>query len=233
VDARLLNRQKQEVFDVLRKGRLDPLQFGWTTQHKQSPPRLVSIIRSGSHPEFSFVFDFHGANYFPYCSPWTHTRHANFGSTPWPSILSHVHTWGQLVQAELNTPDPWTALPGLATTTDIAVASNVRNTEFSHRETERLNEGLEQIRSLLLHATRQSTEKAALINEQLNSLLDASKRMGRKDWVNQAIGALITLSITIALPPEITKQALEILRQTLTGLVHLMPQIVATGQQLM
>jgi hypothetical protein len=56
--------------------------------------------------------------------------------------------------------------------------------------------------------------------------------MGRKDWVNQAIGALMTLSITLALPPETTKQALEILRQTLTGLVHLTPHIIAAAQQL-
>ena len=232
MDATLLNTQKQEVFDVLRKGGLDPLQFDWTILHKQSPPRTVSAIRSASRHEFTFVFDFHGGHYFPSCSPWKDKRHINLGQPNWPSILGFVQNWGQVVQAELNTPDPWKALPGIATTTDIAIASNVQNTEFSHRETERLSQGLEQIRRLLLDATAQSTEKAALINEQLNSLLDASKRMGRKDWVNQAIGGLITLSIAIALPPEITKQALEILRQTLTGLVHLVPQLVATGHQL-
>ena len=67
----------------------------------------------------------------------------------------------------------------------------------------------------------------------LDSLLDASKRMGRKDWLNLTIGALISLSITIGLSPGTFKQALEILRQTLTGIVQLLPPIVATGQHLM
>jgi hypothetical protein len=85
---------------------------------------------------------------------------------------------------------------------------------------------------LLIDAAGRSKQSVAVINSQLNSLLDASKRMERKDWVNQAIGALMTLSITLALPPETTKQALEILRQTLTGLVHLTPHIIAAAQQL-
>ena len=57
--------------------------------------------------------------------------------------------------------------------------------------------------------------------------------MGRKDWLNLTIGALISLSITIGLSPGTFKQALEILRQTLTGIVQLLPPIVATGQHLM
>jgi hypothetical protein len=112
------------------------------------------------------------------------------------------------------------------------VAPDVANTEFSHRETDRLANGLEQIKQLLIDAAGRSEQNVAVINSQLNSLLDASKRMGRKDWVNQAIGALMTLSITLALSPETTKQALEILRRTLSGLVHLTPHIIAAAQQL-
>ena len=140
--------------------------------------------------------------------------------------------WGQLVQGELNTPDPWEALPGLAATTDIAIARDVPNNEFSYRETERLAKGLDEIRRLLLDAVGNSREQAALIDGQMQSLLEASKRMGRKDWANLAIGALVTLGLQLALPPEIVKQAFEILKQTLTGLVQLIPQVIATGQSL-
>jgi hypothetical protein len=92
---------------------------------------------------------------------------------------------------------------------------------------------LEEIRRLLLNAVGNSDERASLIEEQMKSLLEASESMGRKDWANLAIGALVTLGLQLALPPEIVKQAFEILKQTLTGLVHFVPQIVSTGQHLM
>jgi hypothetical protein len=237
VDATLLNTQKRDVFEMLVDSGLQPHQFESNSGLRGGnvggpPPTQISILQPKSRPEFYFTFDFARGCYHPRCSPWEGARVASLGEASWPSCLGYVQVWARLVQAELNTPDPWQVLPGLATTSDIAVASDVANTEFSHRETDRLANGLEQIRRLLIDAAGRSEQSVAVINSQLNSLLDASKRMGRKDWVNQAIGALMTLSITLALPPETTKQALEILRQTLTGLVHLTPHIIAAAQQL-
>ncbi len=237
MDATLLNTQKRDVFEMLANSGLEPHQFEWTSGLTGggsigAPPTQISILQSKSQPEFNFAFYFARGSYRPSCSPWEGKRVASLGEVSWPSCLGYVQMWAKLVQDELNTPDPWQALAGLATTSDIAVASEVANTEFSHRETDRLANGLEQIRRLLIDAAGRSEQSVAVINSQLNSLLDASKRMGRKDWVNQAIGALMTLSITLALPPETTKQALEILRQTLTGLVHLTPHIIAAAQQL-
>ncbi len=214
---------------------LDPHQFEWSTQqgaHIITTPKTISVLRFKPRLEFTFRFDFSQGNYYPRCSPWEGVRSASFAKMSWDSCLPYVAAWVQALRTEVETPDPWQALPGLATTSDIAVASDVANTEFSHRETDRLADGLEQIRRLLIDAAGRSEQSVAVINSQLNSLRDASKRMGRKDWVNQAIGALMTLSITLALSPETTKQALEILRQTLRGLVHLTPHIIAAVQQL-
>jgi hypothetical protein len=237
VDATLLNTQKRDVFEMLANSGLEPHQFEWTSRKTHGsiggpPPTHISILQSKSRPEFHFTFDFAPDSYYPVCSPWKGARVASLGEMSWPYCLTQVQVWARRVQDELSTPDPWKALPGLATTSDIAVARDVANTEFSHRETDRLANGLEQIRQLLIDAAGRSEQTVAVINTQLNSLLDASKRMGRKDWVNQAIGALMTLSITLALPAETTKQALEILRQTLSGLVHLTPHIIAGAQQL-
>lgn len=238
MDATLLNTQKQDIFQILVDSGHEPHQFEWASRLRGGsvggpPPTQISILQSKPRPEFYFTFDFVRGSYYPSCSPWEGTRVASLGEVSWPSCLGYVQMWAKLVRDELNTPDPWQALPGLATTSDIAVASDVANTEFSHRETDRLSSGLEEIRRLLIDAAGRSEQNVALINSQLHSLLDASKRMGRKDWVNQAIGAIITLSITLGLQPDVTKQAFEILRQTLTGLVHLVPQIIATGHQLM
>jgi hypothetical protein len=233
VDLTLLNTQKREVFDLLQSSAIDPLQFDWDVVGSAYLPKSkVSVLFTKPTGEFSFKFDYDGEDYRPYCSPWAGVREAELKFMPWSGCLVAVATWAELAQSELNTLDPWKALPGLMTTTDIAVAANVANTEFSHRETERLADALEEIRRLLLDAVGNSKEKAEIIEAQLKSLRDASERMGRKDWVNQALGAIMTLSITLLLSPETTKQALEILRQALTGLVHLAPHIIATGRHL-
>src|SRR5262249_4087426 len=139
-------------------------------------------------------------------------REASFQQMAWNNCLPLVGEWSGLAEKEVNTADPWKALPGIASKSDIIVATSVTNTEFSHRETERLAKGLEEIRKLLLKTVKNQKEQSDLVNSEIQKLLAASEKMGRRDWVNQAIGALITLSITIALPPEVTKQVFEILK---------------------
>jgi len=234
VDATLPNIQKQAVFGIVQANGVDPHQFEWMTVPSTIlHAATISRINSKQRKDFFFAFDFFQGEYQPHCSPWQGVRQQSFGPTSWDDCVRNAGEWARLVRAELNTPDPWKALPGIATQTHLAVAPNVANTEFSHLETERLAQGIDQIRRLFNDAVGTSNEKLGLIDQQLNTLLDASKRMGRKDWVNQAIGALITLSITLGLQPEVTKQAFEILTQTHTGLVHLMPPVIATTQQLM
>jgi len=92
--------------------------------------------------------------------------------------------------------------------------------------------GLEQIRQLLLEHTKSSTEQSRLVNEQIESLITASQKMGRKDWFNLAVGALINLALVIALPPEVTHKVFEVLKASLTGIIHLLPPVLATAQQL-
>jgi len=237
VDATLLNTQKQDVFDMLLEGGSEPHQFEWASQLTSGsvggpPPTQISILRSKSRPEFHFAFDFFHGNYHPRCSPWANKRFASLGAASWPSCLLSVQEWAQHVQDELKTADPWQALPGLATTTDIALASNVANTEFSHRETERLASGLNQIKRLLFGHIGKSTKQAALVENDIKALLNASERMGRKDWTNLAIGTIFTLALQLALPQEIVKQSFEILKQALTGLVPLVPHVLAAGQRL-
>ena len=90
-----------------------------------------------------------------------------------------------------------------------------------------------EIRQLLLEQVQDSQPNVHLIDAELKSLIESSKRMGRKDWFNLAIGTLINLAIAIALPPEITRQAFEILRDALGGIVDFLPPIIAGGTQLL
>ena len=237
MDATLLNIQRRNVFEALKSAGNDPLDFEWATRRGQAfsgrQGNQISALRSKIRPEFEFIFDFQEGAYRPTCSPWVGARSQAFGRAPWESCLTYVHTWAQLVWAELNTPDPWQSLPAIAQTADIAVAADAANTEFSVREAEQVTRGLNDIRSVLLEAVGQSNEKIELINREITRLEGSSKKMGRKDWLNQAIGALLMITWSIAAPPEVTKQVFQILKQSVSGIVQLAPHILAGGQHLL
>jgi len=236
IDATLLNTHKRDVFDSLRGVGLDPLQFEWTVRSIGAIPgraaRQVSELYAKSRPEFKFVCDFYNHFYHAHCSPWQGMRQSSLPDLSWENLLPFIERWAQIVNDELNTPDPWKALPGVATSAEVAVATTVANTEFSHREAEQLAKGLNEIKELFLGAVKDTSEHNALIEERMQVLLESTKRMGRKDWATLAIGTIVTLGVQLALPPDVVKQAFEILKQSLSGIVQLISPIIATGQHL-
>ena len=98
---------------------------------------------------------------------------------------------------------------------------------------EQIRSGLAEIRDLFLNTSRHSAENDAIIRTQLEGLEKASQQMGRRDWVNLAIGTVITLALQVAAPPETVKAAFEILKRILVGMVDLLPSVLATGQHLL
>src|SRR5439155_3642540 len=236
-DLTLLNTQKQQIFDLIKKAGLDPFHFEWGVEPIYRAGQLqhrYSIIRSKLKPDFSFTFPpgMAGA-YNPISSPGRGQRKSALGNLPWEGCLIPVQQWALMVEQELKTPAPWAALPKLATTADLVVSPATVNTPFSYRDVEQIRSGLAEIRDLFLNTSRHSAENDAIIRTQLEGLEKASQQMGRRDWVNLAIGTVITLALQVAAPPETVKAAFEILKRILVGMVDLLPSVLATGQHLL
>src|SRR5438132_5594652 len=206
MDARLLNSQKTDVFNVIKQQGLDPLLFFWEDGQATVDKSPVSILRFKTERSYFFKFDFYNGKFTAQCSPWQRRRETRFQIGEWGLVPGYVGQWVNYVNSELNTPDPWKALPGYANIADLRIAPDVANTQFAFAETQQVAKALEDIRRLLLHHVRGSTEQMSLVNEQIDSLVESSKKMGRKDWFNITIGNLITLAIAIALPQDVTKQ---------------------------
>lgn len=206
--------------------------FFWEDAQSPMGRSPVSVARFTSEKAYYFMFDFYNEKFIAQCSPWGNQREARFTIGTWAAVSQYVTRWIGYVKNELNTPDPWKALPGYTGVADLRVAPDVVNTQFTFGETEKVARALDDIRRLLLDQARGSREQIALISAELASLTESSKRMGRKDWFNLAIGTVINLAITISMPPDVTRQIFQILRDALSGIVHFLPPIIATGQQL-
>lgn len=233
MNATLLTTQKNAVFTAIQEHKLDPLRFRWTeVSSEKIPSSKVSLLIPDGRPEFFFKFDFQGQFYYPTFSPWENVRNASFGPWTWALCLNHVGPWASLVDQEIEAVDPWQALPDYIAAAKISATPDRENSQFTFSEVERISAGLLQIQKLLIGHTSNYVEQTERIKAEIASLTDSSKRLGRKDWFNLALGSLVTLGIQVALPPEVIRQAFEILKSTVMGIVHLMPQIIAAAPQL-
>ncbi len=85
------------------------------------------------------------------------------------------------------------------------VERDAENAPFTESELKRLSASLRQIKTELSSRDDLSSEQQDFIARKLVEMEDAGKRLGRKDWINWALGTLTNLSISAALNPAAAK----------------------------
>ena len=194
---------------------------------------MISLLSYAADANYFFEFQLRGDTYAGRFSPGENKREQWLEIGRWPNVPRIVLLWTTWLQRELSTPDPWKALPGYSSVADLRVAPDVANTQFTVSEAQSVTRALEEIRKILLQHVRGSQASEQLVNQEINRLAETSKQMGRKDWFNIAIGALVQVAIAVALPADVTKHVFEVMKEALGGVVHFLPPVIASGQQLL
>ena len=133
-------------------------------------------------------------------------------------IVQPVREWAEEVKLVCEMPDFWTRMPGSRNLFVEIHQENADNTPFTEGEQQ-------QILSLVQAAKKEIGEKFDLTNKQMEQLshgldeaVEASKRIGRKDWRLLFVGVIFTVIIAATVPPEVAEH---ILVTVIHGLVHL------------
>lgn len=79
------------------------------------------------------------------------------------------------------------------------------NQAFSEQELKQISESIDRIRLQLQERGDVTSEQMDLISRKLGEMEQAASRMGRRDWMNLAVGTLTTAAVSAALTPEVTK----------------------------
>jgi hypothetical protein len=124
-----------------------------------------------------------------------------------------VKRWLQDLRSYLDeystTPDLWAAV-NADQQIILAASQDSDNTPFSPDERTQLFSALNEIRAYLAKTATHVTEgMKAHIDSQFAYLQDASERLGRKDWLNAFVGAILGVAIQSALT---SNQAQDLLR---------------------
>jgi len=79
------------------------------------------------------------------------------------------------------------------------------NSPFTPSELAKIADSLQRIRLSLSRRSDVTPEQMDLISRKLDEMRAASERLGRKDWMNLAVGTLTSIVVTAALDREVAK----------------------------
>jgi hypothetical protein len=122
-------------------------------------------------------------------------------STGWSAMRPRVKTWLEEVKRDVETPDKLAELQKKAQLLSASSDSITENTPFTSDEQEHI---VEQLQIMVEVAQRRYSLSPAQVkawNDKLEYVVEASHRLGRKDWFLLFAGAIFTY-LPIFLPPE-------------------------------
>lgn len=125
----------------------------------------------------------------------------------WFEVLSEISSWSGRINMEIHTPDLWTTFGR-----DIYVspAAGEGNTPFTRVEQQQIAQSLHRLRKDVRRSDL-SEEQADEVEEKLDYLIAASRRVGRLDWRNLVAGTILTMIADATLPPETTRHIIRMI----------------------
>jgi AcrR family transcriptional regulator len=222
-------RQRNEVLHAIEAARLRPTDFRWG----DSEPVVGSTDTGDRRRQHQLVHEPTGA-FFLFESPVDSQQVPDgrrtaflraFGAwlaeppvSPWNAQLRRFSTWLSNLTDDLGTPDLWAELGQDQQLFAAASDGNIDNSPFTSDERDEIARQL----ALLLNAARTSyalsDHQLRLLDARVAQLVDASSRLGRKDWVAMFLGIMLTLVITSVLPSDVVQQLIGAFAQ---GVRHL------------
>jgi hypothetical protein len=122
-----------------------------------------------------------------------------------------------------NTPDLWAELDLPAGAAEDLQA--LPNTRFSPEEQTRIADALSEFEKEVKTRDLLSADQIKLLHQKVEYLIDSSKRLGRKDWINAGTGALFGFTLQAGLSGETATQIFHLAAAGLQWIVVHLPML--------
>jgi len=186
--------KKNQMFEAIQGVGLDPRDFEFEDsnaevrlKHKWSTSYFIIGGDAGHYVGRAVVGD---------ASDWPYELYY------WETLMSRISTWLNEVKLDLATPDLWAELRGEAELLAGASGGANGNAPFTLEEQKDIERRLREVEA---HVRRTSTlpeTEMEILKAKIDYLVDAAGRLGRIDWRNVFVGAIVGYILTAALPPE-------------------------------
>ena len=207
-ESLILKSQARDIFELIKSIQLTPEDFKWETVSSNigllKVSRLVHI-----NTNYYFQFDFVKTQHHYVCSPGNSTQVESATAGNWDNHIAAFKRWLQYLKREIEAPDLWSAIANEKVLSEVSY-DNDDNATFSMEEKLRVAHSLNEIKQYLISIQSFSPEQKQYLDARFGYLINASERLGRKDWILLAVGTLTNIIIGLSLMPDIAREFLRI-----------------------
>lgn len=150
----------------------------------------------------------------PHYSPFTYQNWYTFGEAEqffrdWLDQNARKYFDDRAEELEDQTlPDLWTDLD--SSSDSIGDVQTLENTMFSKEERSRIAQSLRDFENEMTQQDVLTVDQIKLLHEHVAYLIESSNRLGRKDWLNGALGALLGYTLQATLTSETAIQVMRL-----------------------
>jgi hypothetical protein len=217
-------RQKNDVFDAIRDYGLDPREFVWLEQLTEvtqvGPGHEPYTVQVLAHAPTGYWFQFdvddrRGSLWAIYVPGPTGAR-TREKAVMWESAIEYVREWLQAVAADHAALDLWAELDRMKELPPV-VSGREPNTPFTAHEQAEITAKLGELKEYLraTHQRELGAEQLDALEARLDYLDGAASRMGRIDWRNSFVGALILVTLERVIPADVVQDVWAVAVHTL------------------
>lgn len=217
-------RNRNEVFEVLRRHRVDPADCDLNTS--------AQVIRLHHKPTGSdFRFMDHGDVWVIDFLVEDGPNHVGLRAGTWDELLDQLTEWALEARYVTETADFWEELRRAPEILAAAQSADASNEPFTADEQAEISTRIDQVKDVVRRENPELTaEQISAVEETLEEVKEASTRVGRKDWVMLTNGALLSLIVNDLVPTHVLQSVFNML---ITGIGHLFgiggpPPVIST-----
>jgi hypothetical protein len=212
----LLKIQKNLLLDVIRDRGPEPTEF------ELSEDRTFTIV---NHPPSRSTFQINSltGSSFGVISKIGDVSWPYLDRIEWSDVVREFMEWVGTVKLEAEADDLWQQLGrGNGLLQEVA-QEDLSNTPFTSAERAEIAQHLQEIKDYLKESHAVSAEQFARIEARLDEVKEASRRVGRKDWLLLFVGILFTLVLSAVIPSDLLQHILTMTAQGLGRLFGVGP----------
>jgi hypothetical protein len=221
-------KHKSDVQKAIIDKGLDLADFAISDTRSQYNYKLtITTVRYELSDNY-FTFDYAGEKPYsvrkPGLNKLTETLE-NFSG--WDKQFAYFKEWLHLLKEDLEAPDWQEVQKRERELLQTSIPASEENDKFTEEEKKVISSKLEEIHSLLVKALEEQklpdTEHQAKLNQittEIKYLKEGADRLGKKDWKNTAISAILGLAMSLALSSEARLTLATVVKSLLDFIVH-------------
>ncbi len=218
----ILKSHANTVFIILRKFELNHSDFEWQEQATKVSSGFTVSVLVHKPTGYSFRFDYdndgdHWTEYSPGISKSVQSLHH---VRNWDNQCDNVLVWADSLKKEIESPDLWRSISQEKKFVETVSLMKNDNSTFNSEEQKNIVKSLDELKRYIVKTYSLSELQLKLLNNQFEYLVDASNRLGRKDWLNILLSVVVTEIVQLSIQSDQARQLLRFVYQIFDWLIR-------------